>query len=879
MRPSTMLTTAVALLLSSAVHAQSTAPTTTKRAFSPNDWYRVQQVSAPTLSPDGSKLAFTVGSVIEKEDRRHSEVWMVPTTGGDAVRLTSPATESSAPCWSDDGKTLYFTSIRLGARGQYALRMDAPGEAFQPTGPQAFAQTPPAAPTDQPIDKTFTVRSGDAAATGGAAAGAGRGGGRGGAGGGGGGGCGGGGRGGAGGGGAPDVTPEDSGFAPLPFSGVSKEDLPSKIRAMARPPCGAITKAEDSTRFDGRHIVQATYRSNDGGYTVTASGNCTAGAGGRGGGRGGGGGGGRGGAPGDTTAAGRGGAPGGRGGAPGAPGAGATGDPAAGGAAAGAPAQIFLTRGSAAAKQITKTNYSHRNVIVSPDGKMIAFIADAELRSDSTVAAAQRAAGGGRGGRGGGGGGSGRGGGGAPGGGGGGGRATPPRIDPQGKPLDAGTNETEIFVLPVAPCEAGNSACAPKKVEFDGSESNVTFSPDGKWLVFEGRPGGNRTPRLYSAPATGGKAIDLWGTWIFEPGASTWTKDNMVTMQVTTGGSNGIYKFDPATAKVTPMISGDRQISGVQWSKDRGKIYFVSTHHSHPTEIHSINADGTGEKSLTDINGKLLSEVAFTDAEQFTFKSVGDLEIEGWLLKPYGYEPGKKYPLVLYIHGGPHSAYGAGWFDEFQNLTGAGMWVLFTNPRGSSNYNAEFTNSTRGRWGGEDYEDLMKAVDIAAKRPDVDSTKMGVTGGSYGGYMTAWVETKTTRFKAAETDRMISEWTYWWGASDAQSLTNGEFFGRPWENQAMYDSLSPIRHVQNVRTPTLLIQSEEDFRTPIGDADLWFQALKALNVPAEFVRYPRSTHELSRSGEPWLLVDRLSRIRQWFTYWLITNPAGVPAGG
>jgi dipeptidyl aminopeptidase/acylaminoacyl peptidase len=244
-------------------------------------------------------------------------------------------------------------------------------------------------------------------------------------------------------------------------------------------------------------------------------------------------------------------------------------------------------------------------------------------------------------------------------------------------------------------------------------------------------------------------------------------------------------------------------------------------------------------------------------------------------MKPYGYQPGKKYPLVLYIHGGPHSAYGENWFDEFQNLAAAGMFVLFTNPRGSSGYGADFTFSTRGRWGAEDYQDLMKAVDIVARRPDVDSTRMGVTGGSYGGFMTAWVETKTNRFKAAEADRMISEWTYWYGASDAQGLTEFEFYGKPWDNFAMYDTLSPIRHVSKVKTPTLLVQSEDDFRTPIGNAELWFIALKKQGVPVEFVRYPRSTHELSRSGEPWLLVDRLGRLRQWFSYWLMERPSAT----
>jgi dipeptidyl aminopeptidase/acylaminoacyl peptidase len=237
-------------------------------------------------------------------------------------------------------------------------------------------------------------------------------------------------------------------------------------------------------------------------------------------------------------------------------------------------------------------------------------------------------------------------------------------------------------------------------------------------------------------------------------------------------------------------------------------------------------------------------------------------------MRPAGYEAGRRYPVVLYIHGGPHSAYGEGWFDEFQSLAGAGMFVLFTNPRGSSGYGPQFSNMIRGRWGDEDYMDLMKAVDIVAARPDVDSTRMGVSGGSYGGFMTAWITTKTNRFRAAQADRMISNWVSWYGTSDAQSLTEGEFFGRPWENWELYIDLSPIKYADKVRTPTLIVQSEEDFRTPMQDADQWFMALKKHGVAAEFVRYPRSTHDLSRTGEPWLLVDRLHRIRQWFSHWL-----------
>jgi dipeptidyl aminopeptidase/acylaminoacyl peptidase len=167
----------------------------------------------------------------------------------------------------------------------------------------------------------------------------------------------------------------------------------------------------------------------------------------------------------------------------------------------------------------------------------------------------------------------------------------------------------------------------------------------------------------------------------------------------------------------------------------------------------------------------------------------------------------------------------------------------------------------------------MKAVDIAAARPDVDETRMGVTGGSYGGFMTAWITTKTDRFKAAQTDRMISNWVSWYGISDAQGLTEGSS-SAPWQNWDLYNELSPIRYADKVKTPTLIVQSEEDHRTPMADAEQWFMALKKHDVPVEFIRYPRSNHDLSRTGEPWLLTDRLNRLRQWFSHYLKDDAHG-----
>jgi dipeptidyl aminopeptidase/acylaminoacyl peptidase len=299
-----------------------------------------------------------------------------------------------------------------------------------------------------------------------------------------------------------------------------------------------------------------------------------------------------------------------------------------------------------------------------------------------------------------------------------------------------------------------------------------------------------------------------------------------------------------------------------------------------PTELCVVDADGRNERQLTRFNEPLNNEVAWADAERFTFTSVGNREIEGWLMKPYGYTAGRRYPMVLYIHGGPHSQYNEGWFDEFQNLAAAGIMVLYTNPRGSSGYGADFTYSIRGRWGDEDYLDLMKAVDLMVARPDVDSTRMGVTGGSYGGFMTGWITTKGQRFRAAQVDRADMNWRSWYGGSDqAQGLTESELFGKPWEKGNIYDTVSPIYFVQNVRTPTLIVHSEEDTRVTIGQGDEWFTSLKKQGVPVEYIRYPRSTHELSRSGEPWLLVDRLGRLRDWFSYWLKDDGRGTAGHG
>ena len=272
-------------------------------------------------------------------------------------------------------------------------------------------------------------------------------------------------------------------------------------------------------------------------------------------------------------------------------------------------------------------------------------------------------------------------------------------------------------------------------------------------------------------------------------------------------------------------------------------------------------------------NDGWLAEIELQPAERMTWTVADGAQIEGWLIKPVGFDPTLSYPMVLKIHGGPHGAYGNTWFRTFHVLSASGFFVLYPNPRGSTGYGHEFQYATRGQWGEMDSEDFLTGVDtVIAAYPQIDAQRVGVSGGSYGGFFTNWLTATTDRFAAAVTSRSITNWESWYGASDAQGLTEYEFYGPPWEQRELYRRLSPISYVENVTAPTLIIHSENDYRTPIADGEQWFIALKKLRVPVEMVRYPRSSHGLSRTGEPWLLVDRLERLRTWFVHWLIEVP-------
>lgn len=436
-------------------------------------------------------------------------------------------------------------------------------------------------------------------------------------------------------------------------------------------------------------------------------------------------------------------------------------------------------------------------------------------------------------------------------------------------------NTLDLWTVPVSGGPARRLTTNP------GSESSPAVSPDGRRIAYLSTPArGEETDLMVveigSDGSFRGEPVNLTSEWDLRPGSPLWTPEGeFLRFSAGIGGNGHLFGIPADGGRVEQITTGDRRLSDFSFSEDWSVMAFTSTDAVTPTELYVAAGDDSTEQKATGFNDEWLREVTLNPAERLIWTVEDGTEVEGWVIKPVGYVEGSSYPLILKIHGGPHSAYGNTFFPTFHVLSASGFFVLYTNPRGSSGYGHDFQYATRGEWGMVDKEDYLTGVDAALEKyPDADPERLGVSGGSYGGFMTNWLTATTDRFRAAVTSRSITNWESWYGTSDAQGLTEFEFFGPPWEQRDLYRRLSPISYVENVTAPTLIIHSENDYRTPIGDAEQWFMALKKREVPVEMVRYPRSTHDLSRTGEPWLLVDRLERIRSWFHHFLVEESAG-----
>lgn len=348
-----------------------------------------------------------------------------------------------------------------------------------------------------------------------------------------------------------------------------------------------------------------------------------------------------------------------------------------------------------------------------------------------------------------------------------------------------------------------------------------------------------------------------------------WLEDNKsFYFQVTDHANTAIY-FGNLSGELYPAINDDQYVYGFSLDQKNDKAIVAISTTTNPGDLFYVNLN-TGEKEqITKVNEEFLKSRELSVPEAIEYEGADGWKVNGWMMKPIGYEEGKKYPLILEIHGGPHAMYANSYFNEFQILAAQGYAVLFTNPRGSHGYGQKFVDAVRGDYGGNDYNDLMAAVDYALEHYDfIDKNRLGVTGGSYGGFMTNWIVGHTNRFKAAVTQRCISNWISFYGVSDI-----GYYFN-DWQIQAGLDDIeklwnhSPLKYVDNVETPLLILHSEKDYRCPIEQAEQLFIALKHRKKETKFVRFPESNHELSRSGKPTLRINRLEYIRDWFVKYL-----------
>lgn len=435
-----------------------------------------------------------------------------------------------------------------------------------------------------------------------------------------------------------------------------------------------------------------------------------------------------------------------------------------------------------------------------------------------------------------------------------------------------GSND-HIYVAPGAGGEARRVSAG------EGSYRSPVVSPDGRRLAFVFSAGPADPTDLMVVDLAGdmsfsGEPTNLTPSWDLQPGSPRWEPDGgSIRFEAGAYGNRHVFEISADGGEVRQVTEGDRQLGSISTSRDGRVMAYTSTTPVAPAEVFVSRADGSAEHRISSFNDAWLADVSLMPADRVTWEVSDGTQIEGWLIAPVGYEPGQgKHPLILKAHGGPNGMYGNTFFQAFHVLSASGFFVLYPNPRGSSGYGEDFMHAIRGQWGLVDEEDFLTGIDTVLDLvSDIDPDLIGVAGGSYGGYVTNWLTARSDRFAAAVTSRSIVSLETLYGTTDSGSLEY-HFFGPPWEERERYRQASPWTYVQNVTAPTLIIHSENDYRTPMQDGEMWFMALKRQGVPVEFVRYPRSSHGLSRSGEPWLLVDRLERQRSWFEHWLIDAP-------
>ena len=413
-----------------------------------------------------------------------------------------------------------------------------------------------------------------------------------------------------------------------------------------------------------------------------------------------------------------------------------------------------------------------------------------------------------------------------------------------------------------------------------GPDRGAAVSPDGRriaWVGFDDRLKGYQRSWLYVMDRDGGQPRELGASLDRDLASPRWWPD---------GRSLVVQSDDRGRTRLLRIFLDDRvemladDVGGTAWSRPYpggsfsmsgdGRIAYTAVTATRPAEVAVMDRKGR-RQVLTDLNGDLLGFRQLGAVEEVLVKSSADgREIQGWVVKPPGFDPARRYPLILEIHGGPFANYGPRFAAEMQLYAAAGYVVLYTNPRGSTSYGEEFGNLIHHAYPGQDYDDLVSSVDAMIARGYVDPERLYVTGGSGGGVLTAWIVGNTNRFKAAVVQKPVINWTSFSLTADATNFFSKYWFASPpWEDPGEYWRRSPLSLVGKVKTPTMLVTGEQDLRTPIAESEQFYAALKLRGVDTLLVRVPGAPHSLDR--RPSQLIARNRYILAWFARY-----GGVP---
>jgi dipeptidyl aminopeptidase/acylaminoacyl peptidase len=427
--------------------------------------------------------------------------------------------------------------------------------------------------------------------------------------------------------------------------------------------------------------------------------------------------------------------------------------------------------------------------------------------------------------------------------------------------------EGVLAILPATPGGEARTLAEP------GYNTNgPAFSPDGRWIAYTRNRVGTRfgtavvNELVVMRPDGSGRA-SVTGSMDRPVGAYRWGSGGWLYFTSSSDGAISLWRVRPGQGTPQRIVSGPRGV--LSFDVAGTTVAWTQMSPQRPSDVYAAALDGRGEKRLTALNDSLLDRVYVADYEEVRYPSFDGKRVQGWFLRPIGWRAGMRPPLALEMHGGPHVMWGPGeasmWL-EYQSLAGAGYTVFFANPRGSDGYGEAWLQAIHQNWGTPPARDILIGMDTIVARGLGDGAKQVVTGGSYAGYMTAWLIAKESpdRFRAAVAQRGVYDLTIWWGASNTWRLFEGEFEGRPFEQPELAREQSPLTYVANVRTPLLMLHGALDYRASVSSALAFYRGMKQGNTEVEMVLYPREGHEVTRSGEPAHRVDHMMRIVDWF---------------